>query len=271
MIRMCRRLLGVRRFARLASVLLGAASATTGAAQQRGTSTVADTAPVWTAVDDHRQMMRQLGIKTLRPGPGGNEQDPNHANYDETKANAFTSLPDALVLKNGQRVTTRALWIKRRTELVEDFEREVYGRIPRNVPPVSWKLIATDTGTIAGRRVIGKQLVGHVDNSTFAELTVDIPLTLVVPSDAKGRVPVMIMFRAGTLSQALSRPAPPGARASPFFAPPSAGDDAPATEQLVVDGWGFAFLNPTAVQADNGGGLRRGIIGLANKGQPRRP
>jgi len=36
-----------------------------------------------TAADDHRNMMEQLGIKALRPGPSGNESAPNHANYDE--------------------------------------------------------------------------------------------------------------------------------------------------------------------------------------------
>ena len=127
------------------------------------------------AADDHRQMMQQLGIKSLRRGPSSNEQDPNHANYDEAKANAFTSLPDALTLKNGQRVTTRALWSRRREELVEEFAREVYGRIPKNVPRVTWKLIASDTGTVGGRRVTGSEFIGHVDNSTFPEITVDIP------------------------------------------------------------------------------------------------
>ena len=53
--------------------------------------------------------------------------------------------------------------------------------------------------------------------------------------------------------------------------PPAPGSDAPATEQLVVDGWGFAFLNPTSVQADNGAGLTQGIIGLANHGKRRKP
>src|SRR5581483_11183498 len=33
----------------------------------------------WTAAQDHQQMMEQLGIKALRPGPSGNEADPNHA------------------------------------------------------------------------------------------------------------------------------------------------------------------------------------------------
>src|ERR1022692_4610846 len=39
----------------------------------------------WTAAEDHRNMMEQLGIKALRPGPSGNEAAPNHANYDESR------------------------------------------------------------------------------------------------------------------------------------------------------------------------------------------
>jgi lysophospholipase L1-like esterase len=227
----------------------------------------------WTAAQDHQQMMEQLGIRALRPGPSGNEQDPNHANYDESKANPFSTLPDVLTLANGRRVTTRELWAKRRAEIIELFEREVYGRVPRGVPRVTWSIAATDTGTIAGRRVVGRQLVGHVDNSAYPSITVDIPAILVVPAGAKARVPVMIMFRPGTLDQALGRPAPPPPAGRPAFTfpPPAPGSDAPATEQLIVDGWGFVFLNPTSIQADNGAGLTKGIIGLTNKGQPRKP
>ncbi|HXI44461.1 MAG TPA: hypothetical protein VNH83_31035 [Bryobacteraceae bacterium] len=90
----------------------------------------------WTAIEDHRNMMDQLGIKTLRPGPSGNDSAPNHANYDESKANPFPNLPDVLTLKSGRKVTTPEMWWKqRRPEIVEDFEREVYGRVPKNVRP----------------------------------------------------------------------------------------------------------------------------------------
>ncbi len=47
--------------------------------------------------------------------------------------------------------------------------------------------------------------------------------------------------------------------------------DVPATEQLIAAGWGYAYLNPGSIQADNGAGLTKGIIGLVNKGQPRKP
>src|SRR5579863_8920252 len=94
----------------------------------------------WTAEQDHQNMMDQLGIKALRPGPSGTETAPNHANYDEATANPYPNLPDVLTLKNGKKVTTSAQWWnQRRPEIVEDFDREVLGRVPRNVPKVTWE------------------------------------------------------------------------------------------------------------------------------------
>src|SRR4029077_2552352 len=98
----------------------------------------------WTAAEDHRNMMDQLGIKALRPGPSGNESAPNHANYDESKANPFPDLPDVLTLKSGKRVTTGEMWWnQRRPEIAEDFEREVLGRVPKDVPKVMWTVTNT--------------------------------------------------------------------------------------------------------------------------------
>jgi hypothetical protein len=47
--------------------------------------------------------------------------------------------------------------------------------------------------------------------------------------------------------------------------------DPPSTQQLLAAGWGYALINPSSIQADNGAGLTKGIIGLVNKGQPRKP
>jgi lysophospholipase L1-like esterase len=169
-------------------------------------------------------------------------------------------------------VTSARQWPERRAEIVEDFDREVYGRVPRNVPKVTWTVTAADTGTIGGKPVVGQQLIGHVDNSAYPLIDVDISLMLVLPANAKSATPVMLMFRGGNLAQALGRPAPPSAGRSGFTPPPPPpGSDAPATEQLIVDGWGYAFINPASIQADNGAGLTKGIIGLVNKGQPRKP
>ena len=84
----------------------------------------------WTAAEDHKNMMEQLGIKALRPGPSGRAApgDPAGANYDPAKANPYPNLPDPLVLKNGKKVSSaKTWWNQRRPEIVEDFEREVIG------------------------------------------------------------------------------------------------------------------------------------------------
>jgi lysophospholipase L1-like esterase len=209
----------------------------------------------WTAAEDHRNMMDQLGIKALRPGPSGNENQPNHANYDESKANPFPNLPDVLTLKNGKKVTTAKVWWKqRRPQIVEDFEREVIGRVPANVPKINWTVVSTEPGAAGTHATIEKKLVGHADNSADPAINVDIAMTLVTPAGATAPVPVMMMFGRG-----LFRP------------PATAVSDPPATEQLIADGWGYAFIDPGSVQADNGAGLTKGIIGLVNKGQPRKP
>jgi hypothetical protein len=235
----------------------------------RGQHTAPPEPKTWTAAEDHQHMLAQLGIRTLRPGPSGNESAPNHANYDEATANPFPDLPAVLTLKNGKKVTTADMWWKqRRPEIVEDFDREVLGRVPRSVPKVTWSVVNTTQGTMGGRPVVGRQFVGRVDNASYPAIAVDIQMALVTPADAKGPVPVMIMFSSGVLPQAAGGPPPPPGRGGP---PPQPGTDPPATEQLIADGWGFASLSPTSVQADNGAGLTRGIIGLVNKGQPRKP
>src|SRR5215831_1630141 len=91
-----------------------------------------------TAEQDHQRMMDLLHIAALRPGADGNHPEAaNAANYDEAKANPFPDLPDALLLKNGKKVTTaKAWWQKRRPEIAEEFDREIYGRVPAITPKV---------------------------------------------------------------------------------------------------------------------------------------
>jgi hypothetical protein len=123
--------------------------------------------------------------------------------------------------------------------------------------------------------VVGKEFVGKVDNSTFPAISVDIQMTVVTPAGAAKPVPVMMMFggRSG-MPPAPGAPPPaargfgPGRGAPPNPATPA---DPPATEQLIADGWGYATISPNSIQADNGAGLTAGIIGLANKGQRRKP
>src|SRR4030043_276776 len=136
------------------------------------------------SAEDHRRMMYLLGIKALRPGRNGmNPQADNYANYDESKANPYPNLPDPLILKNGQKVTTAEMWWKqRRPEIVEDFDREIYGRVPKDTPKVNWEVTSTTKEKNGDVPVITKELVGHVDNSSSPAISVDIQLTLTTPA-----------------------------------------------------------------------------------------
>src|SRR5262245_42941299 len=94
---------------------------------------------------DHQQMLGQLQITSLRPGANPNDaKAPNAVNYDEAKANPYPKLPDPLLLKNGKRVASaKVWWDKRRSEIVEDFDREVCGRVPKNIAAVKWEVVRT--------------------------------------------------------------------------------------------------------------------------------
>ena len=287
-------------------IVLLLASAGNALAQQKHVDTAAYPSPVaFTAQQDHDNMMEQLGIKALRPGPSGDEKGPNHANYDEALANPYPKLPDVLTLNNGKKVTTPEMWWKlRRPEIIKDFEREVYGRIPQNVPKVTWTVKVADKEFMGFTPVIAKQLIGHVDNSSYPLINVNIQATLVIPANAKKPVPLLMMFA----QSALPAPAQPSKddlekindavkdmliKAHPElkgvfdcypaytpiapqnygynpFAPHGPGDP-PTAQQLIADGWGYILIDPNSIQADNGAGLTRGIIGLVNKGQPRKP
>src|SRR5207253_7921962 len=151
--------------------LLAAVGAASAAGQEAPSPSppASTTGPMnWTVAEDHQNMLDQLGIKALRPGPSGNEKAPNHANYDESKANPFPNLPDVLTLNNGTKVTTAAVWWnQRRPEIVEDFEREVYGRVPASVPKVTWTVTERATAMIGEHAVTSEKLTGHVDNSSY--------------------------------------------------------------------------------------------------------
>ncbi|MGH9734573.1 MAG: acetylxylan esterase [Candidatus Acidiferrales bacterium] len=255
-----------------------------------------------TAEQDHQNMMDQLGIRALRRAPNGNETGPGHANYDEANANPYPNIPNALVLNDGTKVTTPALWRKSRAEIVEGFDCCVYGRVPGNVPRVKWSVTTVDRERIGFAPVIAKEVIGHVDNSSYPLLDVNIRMIVVTPANATKPVPLLMMFapavfpepaqpsqeqlakinaalktlliqQDSSLKQVFAdHPAYQVEMPRPFQFPQlNADGDPPNTWELLSDGWGFALIDPQSVQADNGEGLTRGIIGLVNHGQPRKP
>ncbi len=206
--------------------------------------------------EDYEDMLGQLGNPALRPGPSGNPSAPNAANTDESKASPYKSLPDPLTLKDGEKVKdAKTWWNKRRDEILEDFDREVYGRTPSNTPKVTWELVRTVDTTIGDMQAVTKYLIGRVDNSSYPQITVDIQLSLTTPKHTDRPVPVIMEF-GFILPRGFNLPPPTGKSWQ---------------EQVLESGYGYAILVPTSYQADNGAGLTEGIIGLVNSGQRRKP
>ena len=208
-----------------------------------------------TAEADHQRMMDLLGITSIRRGADG--RDPNSpyaANYDESKGNPYPDLPAVLTLANGKPVAdAKTWWRKRRPEIVEAFDREVYGRVPKHVPGVTWSVAESRNDVVGGKPVVFRKLVGHVDNSAYPLIDVNIEAELTTPKGAGG-VPVIVEFFPFEFRGRF--PPPP----SPTW-----------QEQVIAKGWAYAVLSTSTIQADNGAGLTQGIIGLVNKGQPRAP
>jgi hypothetical protein len=177
-------------------------------------------------------------------------------NYDESRANPYSDIPDPLRMEDGRKVTVPAMWWnERRPQIAADFSREVFGRVPDRTPPVRWEAEEISDSTIGTIPVITKRLRGHVVHSVDTSIEVNIALTLTVPKNHHGRVPVVLEF--GFVF-------PPG-----FHLPKPEG---PSWQEMVLnEGWGCATYIPTTVQADNGAGLTQGIIGLVNRGNPRAP
>ena len=213
-----------------------------------------------TSDQDHQRLLDLLHITSLRPGPSGNPAAPNAANTDESKVPPYR-LPNPLTLKNGKKVTTAdAWWKRRRPEIVEGFDREIYGRLPHSIPKLNWELANISQEMNGDVPVITKKLNGHVDNSAYPFIGVDIQLTLSTPANATGPVPVIMEF--GFTPEFLAAMARRFPAANPA-------NGSTWRQQVLAKGWGYAVVIPTTIQADSGEGLTQGIIGLVNKGQPR--
>jgi hypothetical protein len=209
---------------------------------------------VLTAEEDHRLMMQQLGITSIRQGANGRDPNaPNAANYDEAKGNPHPELPAVLKFDDGRPVKHARQWRRRRAEIVEHFDREVYGRLPKSVPGVTWSVTESREDVVGGKPVTFRKLLGKVDNSAYPLVEVGIEVELTTPKGARA-VPVVVEFF-------------PFEFRGRFPAPPS-----PTWQEQVIDrGWAYAMISTSSIQADNGAGLTRGIIGLVNRGQPRKP
>ncbi len=218
---------------------------------------------------ERNRELKLLGIKAMQPPATAYDiGKPGNANYDESKANPYPNLPALLVMNDGRKVTTPAQWAQRRKQIQAMFAEYVYGKYPAHIPPVTWKVDSVRQMKVAGIPAIVKHVTGRVDNSADPAITVNIDADIVTPASTRGKkVPVIVG----------------GGMVHPFhfhFPPPRPGQivhriampkNPPDSSRLLLEaGWGFVQWNPTEVQVDNGAGLDKGIIGLVNRGRPRK-
>lgn len=204
--------------------------------------------------DDYQAMLNRLGITKTRPGRDGRTPDSTDPAVIYRQKD---SLPDLMTFRDGSKVASAEAWPKRRAEIAEAFEREIYGRVPAHVPKVTWEVVSTTEGTSGGVPTITRNLVGHVDNSGFPKIKVEIQANFTVPKNAPGPLPVIMQFGFGFGGN------------RPGFSPP-AGGPKPWTQQAIENGWAYGTIVPNSIQPDNNR-LREGVIGLTNKGEPRGP
>ena len=145
---------------------------------------------------------------------------------------------------------------KRRPEIVADYEREILGSAPANFPKVTWEVVKHTPEKYGGIDVIVKHLVGHVDNSSYPQISVNIQLVLTTPAHAAGPVPIMMELAFDSdFEDALAMPA--------SEAPP-VGHGAPDGEGSACPRGGLGLCrisNPVSFQADDGSGLTEGSSG----------
>lgn len=210
---------------------------------------------------DYQYMKKQLGILETRPGPSGDPKAPNAANTDESKVRSY-SLPDPLIMSNGHRISKPAEWWNiRRPEIVNAFEHEMYGYLPDNVPDVKWKVKAIKDTVIGSYPVKEKTLLGIVDNSGYPEIKVELEMIVGTPA---GKTSVPLVMEFGFVHWPFgTQPPEPNYFISAY--------EPLWKQQLLSQGWGYAILDPGSIQADHGAGLKKGVIGLTNKGKPRTP
>jgi hypothetical protein len=214
--------------------------------------------PIQVASEQERQReLADLGLNGTRPGANSRDPDsPLYPNYDEAKANPVP-LPDPLTLPNGKRVTSAAQWRSvRRPQIVKAMEDDLYGHRPAGLPKVTWTVTSSRRIEDYGVPAIEKALDGALDNAAAPDIQVHIKAWLVTPEEA---------VKAGRKT--------PAVLAINWYNPPPGfpKDPNPDYRALILKrGWSYVIYDPTSVQADNGAGLTRGVIGLVNRGQPRK-
>jgi len=121
------------------------------------------------------------------------------ANYDEAKIPAYT-LPDVLTTFDGQKIDKIEDWeTTRRPEIVNFFTQNMYGEVPTPSSPIkkSFELISEDKSIFDG--LCTRKDVKITFENDIGKIT--MPLVLFVPTNAKEKVPVILLANGGDIKR----------------------------------------------------------------------
>jgi hypothetical protein len=179
------------------------------------------------------------------------------SNYDETKVGNYT-LPDPLILNNGQRVRDAETWLRvRRPEIIKLYETEIYGRVPDRAPKVRFENVSTETVALGGSPATHRHGIIYFGEGTGAQrLNVHIYL----PAKVSSPVPVLLHLTFAT-STATPPPAPP-IDAPVGSAAPRPSEVGPVADML-ARGFGYALVSYTEIQPDSATTNSSGVQALA--------
>ncbi len=174
-------------------------------------------------------------------------------NYDESKIPPYTAL-DPLVLENGTRVKTLAMWWStRRPEIMRLFEENVFGRSPANARvPLRVHQVESDRQALDGQ-AIRKQV--DIFFTPRAEAGPYMRLLLYLPAHATHPTPTVLGLNFGGNQTVLDDPhieptpvwsRPKGVTALQHTAPPESSRGSQIEEwqvrKLLARGYGFATV-----------------------------
>ena len=212
------------------------------------------------AACEHPETITRVDFET--PFDGG--WKPNYVNTDPAKIPAYT-LPDALTLQDGRKVTTPGQWYaERRPELLELFETQMFGKAPGRIDGMRWEI--AEEGPALDGKAVRRQVRIFFAKSKY------VTVLMYLPAGAKGPVPAFMGMNfdgnvAVAPDPAILYPEPNYARAYGIYKKPERGSRASRwpLEDIIGRGYGFVTFHTSDIDPDYDDGFRNGVTPLIYK------
>lgn len=163
-------------------------------------------------------------------------------NFEESKVPPYT-LPD-LLASGGRTVRTPEAWQARRTEILEQFRANVYGRSPQRPERLNYQVLEENARAMDGVATLKRVAI----LSTQAAREHRFELTLFLPNARQTPVPVFLLLN----NRPVSNTDPTRREQSDFW---------PA-EQIIARGYGIAAIQTNDLAPDDKARFREGVIRL---------